>query len=88
MLAAGVFSALGVRLFGLQILESATYSEEAQANLYTTVSTPAPRGVIYDSQGVALVTNRQVQTVLADSEVADNTDVLLRLSALWEFPMK
>ena len=86
VLAAGVFSALGVRLFGLQILESATYSEEAQANLYTTVSTPAPRGVIYDSQGVALVTNRQVQTVLADSEVADNTDVLLRLSALLGIP--
>lgn len=86
VLAAGVFGALGVRLFGLQILDSATYSEEAQENLYTTVSTPAPRGVIYDSQGVALVTNRQVQTVLADADVADNSDVLLRLSSLLGIP--
>lgn len=85
-LAAGVFGALTVRLFGLQILENATYSEEAQENLYTTVSTPAPRGVIYDSQGVALVTNRQVQTVLADADVADNPDVLLRLSSLLGIP--
>lgn len=86
VLAAGVFGALGVRLFGLQILDSATYSEEAQENLYTTVSTPAPRGVIYDSQGVALVTNRQVQTVLADADVAENSDVLLRLSSLLGIP--
>lgn len=86
VLAAGVFAALATRLFGLQILESASYSEEAQENLYTTVSTPAPRGVIYDTNGVALVANRQVQTVLADADVADNPDVLLRLSALLGIP--
>lgn len=82
----GVFSALLVRLFGLQILESQSYTEEAQENLYTTVSTPAPRGIVYDSQGVALIDNRQVQTVLADSDVADNPDVLLRLSSLLSVP--
>ena len=86
VLAAGVFTALAARLFGLQVLDSERYSEEAQANLYTTVSTPAPRGIIYDSQGVALVANRQVQTVLADSDVADNPDVLLRLSSLLGIP--
>lgn len=86
VIAAGVFSALAVRLFGLQVLNSASYSEEAQNNLYTTVNTPAPRGVIYDSQGVALVANRQVQTVLADADVVDNPDVLLRLSSLLGIP--
>lgn len=86
VLAAGVFGALAVRLFGLQVLNSASYSEEAQNNLYTTVNTPAPRGVIYDSQGVALVSNRQVQTVLADADVVDNPDVILRLSSLLGIP--
>ena len=86
VLMAGVFTALVARLFGLQVLDSESYSEEAQANLYTTVTTPAPRGVIYDARGVALVTNRQVQTVLADAEVAENADVMLRLSALLGIP--
>lgn len=86
VLAAGVFAALTAKLFGLQILDSARYSEEAQSNLYTTVSTPAPRGVVYDANGVALIANRQVQTVLADAEVANNSDVLLRLSALLGIP--
>ena len=48
--------------------------------------TPAPRGVIYDRNGVALVTNRTSLTVLADAEVANDRDVLLRLSALLGLP--
>lgn len=83
---AGIFGALAVRLFGLQVLDADQYSEEAEQNLYTTVSTPAPRGVVYDATGVALIANRQVQTVLADSDVADDTDVCLRLSALLGIP--
>lgn len=86
VIAAGVFGALAAKLFGLQIVDSSRYSEEAQANLYTTVATPAPRGVIYDANGMALVNNRQVQTVLADAEVANNPDVLLRLSTLLGIP--
>lgn len=85
-MAAGVFAALTVKLFGMQILEGSNYSAEAERNLYTTVSTPAPRGVIYDAKGKALVSNRQVQTVLADADVASNPDVVLRLSALLGIP--
>ncbi len=36
--------------FCLQIVSSAQYREEATENLYTTVKTPAPRGVIYDAE--------------------------------------
>ncbi len=86
VLVAGVFSALAVKLFGLQILSAASYQKEAESNLYTTVTTPAPRGVIYDRDGVPLVTNRQVLTVLADADVAKNTNVILRLSALLGIP--
>lgn len=83
---AGVFAALAVKLFGLQILSGASYQKEAESNLYTTVRTPAPRGVIYDRDGVPLVMNRQVLTVLADADVAKNTNVILRLSALLGIP--
>lgn len=86
VIALGIFGALTAKLFGLQIIEAASYSEEADANLYTTVNTPAPRGVIYDANGIAMVTNRQVQTVLADADVAKNSDVILRLSSLLGIP--
>lgn len=86
VIVAGVFAALAAKLFDLQILSSASYQKEAESNLYTTVSTPAPRGVIYDRDGVALVTNRQVLTVLADADAANNSDVILRLSALLGIP--
>ena len=86
VIALGIFGALTAKLFGLQIIEAASYSEEANANLYTTVNTPAPRGVIYDANGIAMVANRQVQTVLADADVAKNSDVILRLSSLLGIP--
>lgn len=81
-----VFGALAVKLFGLQIIDNKSYSQDAENNLFTNVSTPAPRGVICDTDGVELVSNRKVQTVLADSDVADNTDVLVRLSAICGLP--
>ncbi len=60
VIALGIFGALTAKLFRLlQIIEAASYSEEADANLYTTVNTPAPRGVIYDANGIAMVANRQ-----------------------------
>ncbi len=86
VLIGGVFAALTAKLFGLQVIDAASYSEEADANLYTTVSTPAPRGIIYDRNGIALVSNRQVQTVLADADVVKDHDVLLRLSSLLGIP--
>lgn len=81
-----VFGALATKLFGLQILDNANYRKEAEQNLYTTVSTPAPRGIIYDADGNALVSNRQVQTVLADADVAHRSDVILRLSVICGIP--
>ncbi len=86
VIVAGVFAALTAKLFGLQIIDGARYSEESEANLHTTVSTPAPRGVIYDAKGTALVANRQVQAVLADADVAKDSDVMLRLSSLLGIP--
>ena len=49
------------------------------------MKTPAPRGCIYDN-GEALVVNRPSQTVVADPEVADNRDVVRRLSTVLGLP--
>lgn len=87
VLAAAVFATLAGKLWSMQLLAKDEYSNEAENNLYTTVSTPAPRGCIYDRNGIALVNNRTSQTVLADSDVASNNDTLRRLSTLLGIPL-
>lgn len=83
---AAIFGALAVRLWGLQVLSGGTYAREAANNMYSNVATPAPRGIIYDADGLPLVTNRSSLTVLADPDVANDRDVLLRLSAVLGIP--
>lgn len=83
---AGVFAVLGAKLWSMQLLGSAGYADEARENLYKTVSTPAPRGCIYDRNGRVLVKNHPSQTVLAESYVAENNDVVKRLSAVLGLP--
>lgn len=87
VLVAGVFATLGAKLWSMQLLGSAGYSSEAEDNLYTTVTTPASRGWIYDRTGIPLVKNKISRTVLADSDVADNSDVMRRLSTVLGLPL-
>ena len=84
--AVAIFGVLSAKLWTMQILGNSAYADAAEQNLYTTVKTPAPRGAIYDTNGVALVANRPSQTVVADPEVADNRDVIRRLSAVLGVP--
>ncbi|MCI9261262.1 penicillin-binding protein 2 [uncultured Adlercreutzia sp.] len=86
VLSAGILGVLSAKLWSMQILDNSEYAHAAEKNLYTTVSTPAPRGCIYDSKGVPLVTNRSTQAVLADPEVADNRDVIRRLATVLGLP--
>lgn len=83
---AAIFGALVFKLFGMQILSSNDYKTAADDNRYTTVSTPAPRGFIYDRTGIPLVKNRSCLTVCAEGDVADNADVVGRLSAVLGIP--
>ncbi len=83
---AAIFGSLTVKLWTLQILEGGRYGEDAQENLYTTVNTPAPRGIIYDADGVELVNNRSILTILAEGNVAEDRDVVKRLSVLLGIP--
>lgn len=85
--AAAIFAVLAGKLWSMQLLSKEEYSTEAENNLYTTVSTPAPRGCIYDRNGVVLVNNRVSQTVLADSDVASDPNIMGRLSTLLGIPL-
>ena len=86
VLVAAIFGSLTIKLWTLQILEGGRYGRDAQENLYTTVNTPAPRGIIYDADGVVLVNNRNILTILAEGAVADDRDVVRRLSVLLGIP--
>ncbi|MEG0071696.1 MAG: penicillin-binding protein 2 [Raoultibacter sp.] len=86
VLAAAVFGSLTAKLWSLQVMQGDKYANDAKQNLYTTVATPAPRGIIYDTAGEPLVKNKTSLTILADAEVADDRDVMLRLSALLGIP--
>ncbi len=85
-LAAVIFGALTLKSMSMQVMSGSEYSDEADDNLYTTVSTPAPRGGIFDAKGKALVSNRTSQTVLADPDVVDDNDVVRRLSTVLGLP--
>lgn len=85
-LAVGIFGALAARIWTLQVKSSQSYQKEAEDNLLTSVSTPAPRGCIYDVRGRELVANRSNQVILADPSVANDPDTVLRLSAVLGLP--
>lgn len=84
--AAAIFGSLGAKIWSMQVLSADKYREEAAQNKYTTVATPAPRGQIYDKNGLLLVKNRSVITVLADASVAQDHDVVQRLSTVLGIP--
>src|SRR5579859_353545 len=54
-----IVASLGLvgRLFSLQVLQQSNFAEQAVENRVSRVSDPAPRGIIYDSRGVALAVN-------------------------------
>ncbi len=82
-----VFGSLTVKLWSMQVLSSSSYARDAEENRFTTVYTPAPRGYICDSSGIPLVKNRTSLTVLAEPSVAENRDLLVRLSAVLGVPL-
>ncbi len=86
VLFAAVFGTLTARLWSMQVLMSDSYTSEAEANQYATMSTPAPRGLIFDTTGMPLVQNRSSLTVLADADVLDDHDVIQRLSTVLGIP--
>ncbi len=83
---AGAFGVLFLRLWGMQVVSSASYTARAQQNLTREVSTRAARGRILDRNGSVLVDNRPSMTLVADKSVADDTRLVKRLSNLLGMP--
>jgi penicillin-binding protein 2 len=52
-----VFLAMGARLFKLQILQGKNWVVRAEDNFTREISVPAPRGIIYDRNGIVLARN-------------------------------
>lgn len=64
-----VFALLVMRLFTLQIVRASYYSRLSDENRIRTVLIPAPRGIIFDRNGNALVRNIPAFGVLKNNKV-------------------
>lgn len=74
-----VLSALLVRLWTMQVLNGASYAAQAENNRVREISIDAPRGEIFDRNGVPLVTNRSALAVCVDPSHDDVRDLIIRM---------
>ena len=83
-----MFAALTTRLWFLQVLAAERFRSQANDNAVRIVEVPAPRGVIRDVDGTALVENkaRRVVTVNREQLGDDAERVLMDLSRLVDIP--
>jgi len=82
-----IFSLLASRLWYLQILNGEKYADLSRGNRVRVVAQEAPRGVIYDRNGIALADNRpayQLQLIREDTPDLEKT--LTNLSKALNIP--
>ncbi len=85
----GMFTLLFVRLWFVQVAASAEYERQAQNRLVDIESIPAPRGLMVDRSGRALVTSVFVPHVLVDRSkvpAVDEDRLVQQLSGLLSIP--
>ena len=85
VVAALLFTALGGRLFQLQVVSGDEYARRAAADRSVEVAIPAPRGLVFDRAGRPLAVNTPSWTVKvrpADLPAEDRLRVLARISQL------
>lgn len=85
----GLFGLLGMRLWFVQIADGAVAAAATASQAWIPISTPAPRGDIYDSRGNLLATSRFVPVIEVDRHLVerDQKDGLIRrLSSLLAIP--
>ncbi len=77
-----VFALLVMRLFTLQVVRASYYSRLSDENRIRTVLIPAPRGIIFDRSGNALVRNIPAFGVLKNNKVEwlDRDEALKRVT--------
>ena len=78
--------ALIVKLWSMQVISGAEYTAKAEGNRINEYTTIAPRGRIFDRNGVELVGNRSTFAVLASADVQNDQLVLKRLSDVLGIP--
>ena len=54
---AGLFALFAIRLWQLQVLQGKEYRKISTENMLRIIKIPAPRGIIYDRNGIPLVKN-------------------------------
>lgn len=75
------FSLLGIRLWSLQVIYGDQYQTLSQKNRTRYIPIAAPRGPIYDRDGLLMVDNRPAFTVsVLRQEVNDKEQLLTRLA--------
>jgi penicillin-binding protein 2 len=70
-----LFFILAMRLWQLQILQGNEYRKLSEENRLRIVKIAAPRGIIYDRNGVALVKNTPYYTVSLNPQALDQVDI-------------
>ena len=77
-----VFCVLALRLWQLQILKGQYYREQSIKNRIRVVKVPAPRGIIYDRNGIKLVKNVPFYIASLLPEISENEINLKALGKL------
>ena len=72
--AVGVFAALAISFWFLQVVQHAKYEEMAENNHQRTLALRAPRGVLFDRNGTVLVENRHSFTISIVREHTEGPD--------------
>lgn len=75
-----IFSILVIRLYTMQIIDGKSYATSALDNTVRESTTIAPRGRIFDRNGVPLVANRSTIAVLAPSSILEDKELVARLA--------
>lgn len=83
---AALFLILAMRLWQLQILQGSEYRKLSEENRLRVVRVAAPRGIIYDRNGLPLVKNAPYYSVSLNPQTLDRSDMealasLLRMDA-------
>ena len=68
------FAILGLRLWTMQVTEAQAYEDRALSNQVRIVTTPAPRGDIFDANGVKLAGTRSALAAIVDLALVDKDD--------------
>src|SRR5215468_12444211 len=88
VLCATCFVLLIGQLWYLQVLEGARFRDMSEKNRIRVRPVAAPRGILFDRNGLALVDNRPAFTLsLIPREIDDRDTVMARLSVLLKIPL-